>query len=90
MVQQKTLTLPLIGSNPIAPATVQVFLSRRNLTTLLKKLDRVKQGEDSFCTLIKSDTNNGIYSQNFPRIAVTAVEDEDYYINRKPGVTVED
>lgn len=64
---------------------IQVFLSRRNLLTLLSKLDRVKAGESSFQTIVKHDTKNRRFSQSHPRITVTAVEDEDYYSDRNPG-----
>lgn len=62
----------------------QVYLSRRNLNTLLLKLDAVKQGYQSACTLVKTD----IAHQKYPcstEVVVTAVEDEDYYIDRAPG-----
>lgn len=62
----------------------QIYLSRRNLLTLLNKLDRVKAGEHSFCTIVKSDNVHEKYPQSMSHIAVTAVEDEDYY-DREPG-----
>lgn len=65
--------------------TPQVYLSRKNLNTLLSKLDEVKAGGMSLCTLIKRDANNPKYSQNYPEIVVVAVEDEDYYTDREPG-----
>lgn len=65
--------------------TERVYLSRRNLLTLLSKLDRVKAGEHSECTLIKQDTTNENYPQTMDFIFVTAVEDEDYYTDRVPG-----
>ena len=65
----------------------QVYLTRRNLLTLLNKLDRVKQGEQSACTLVKSDTVHPQYPCS-NEISVTAVEDEDYYTDREPGVVL--
>jgi hypothetical protein len=62
----------------------KVYLTRRNLLTLLSKLDRVKAGEFSFCELIKQDTAHPKYPCSEP-ILVQAVEDEDYYIDREPG-----
>jgi len=62
-----------------------VYLSRRNLLTLLSKLDRKKNGETTACTIFKYDTTNTVYPQTMDSIAVIAVEDEDYYINRQPG-----
>jgi hypothetical protein len=63
----------------------QVYLSRKNLLTLLSKLDRVKSGDLSACTLIKSDNQHPKYSQTMKDILVTAVEDEDYYTDRSAG-----
>lgn len=63
-----------------------VYLTRRNLLTLLNKLDRNKREgkRASNCTLIKHDTLH----PEFPcsdKITVTAVEDEAYYTDRGPG-----
>ena len=65
--------------------TVQVYLSRRNLLVLLRKLDRRAQGEQTASTVIKRDDKHPIFPQSHPVIQVTAVEDEHYYINRSPG-----
>ena len=64
----------------------QLYLTRRNLQTLLNKLDRCKRdGKDaSACTLVKTDMEHTKYPCT-DVIAVTAVEDEDYYTDRKPG-----
>jgi hypothetical protein len=66
----------------------QVFLSRRNLLTLLSKLDRNKEAGEkvSQCTLIKCDVVNSKFPQTMPNIAVTAVEDNEYYAERDAGV----
>ncbi len=64
----------------------EIYLTRRNLLTLLSKLDRKKAGESTFCQLIKRDTHH----PKFPGsavVVVTAVEDEDYYTERQPGET---
>ena len=61
-----------------------VYLTRRNLLTLIKKLDRVKQGEESGCTIIKHDTDHTTYPCSDVTI-ISAVEDEDYYVDREPG-----
>jgi hypothetical protein len=66
--------------------SVQVYLSRRNLLTLLSKLDRKKAGEETACTLGKHDTLHPLYAQSHQNISVTAVEDEDYYASRPPGM----
>jgi hypothetical protein len=64
----------------------QVVLSRRNLEALLSKLDRVKNGEDSACTIIKMhNPADGIFATT-ENIAVVAVEDEILYANRPAGI----
>jgi len=65
---------------------VQVYLSRRNLLTLLSKLDRAEGGENTFGTVIKSDIAHKQYPQSHDKIWVTAVEDADYYTDREPGI----
>ena len=57
-----------------------LYLSRRNLLTLLNKLDR----EDSSNGIIKGDTVHPKYPITEPTM-VFAIEDENYYIDRKPG-----
>lgn len=52
-----------------------MILSRRNLLTLLSKLDRVKAGEFSYCTIVKPDGT-----------IVTAQEDDEHYGSRTPGM----
>jgi len=64
----------------------KVYLSRKNLQTLLSKLDRKKRGDYTHCTLVKCDTVHPKYSQTMKEIAITAVEDKDYYADRNPGV----
>ena len=63
----------------------QLYLSRRNLLTLLSKLDRVKNGEDSYCAIIKNDTQHKDFPATISNVWVFAVEDEDYYLDRLPG-----
>jgi hypothetical protein len=63
----------------------QVYLSRRNLLTLLSKLDRKLKGEQTACTIIKQDNEHEEYSQSHDKIIVTAVEDSAYYIRRSAG-----
>jgi len=64
----------------------KIYLSRRNLLTLLSKLDRKKQGDETCCTLIKTDTTHPKFAQTLDEVYVTAVEDDDYYTDRSPGV----
>lgn len=65
--------------------TAKVYLSRRNLLTLLSKLDRKANGEETMCTLYKQDAVHKKYPQSHPFIQVTAVEDEEYYTDREAG-----
>jgi len=62
-----------------------LYLSRRNLLTLLSKLDRKAAGEDSKCTLIKRDHTHPYYPATMREVEVIAVEDDDYYIDRLAG-----
>lgn len=64
----------------------KIFLSRRNLLSLLNKLDRnLKDPGASQCTLLKCDNQHKVYPQTMPEILVTAVEDDQYYIDREAG-----
>ncbi|QAU33731.1 hypothetical protein [Janthinobacterium sp. 17J80-10] len=62
----------------------KLYLSRRDLATLLQKLDSVRNGEVSACTIIKNDTTHPVYPPTLRRIAVVAVEGADQYL---PGVS---
>ena len=54
----------------------EVFLSRRNLLTLLYKLDAVKRGEESACTIVKYRNDVPFqFRQTMDSIAVIGVED---------------
>ena len=67
--------------------SAQVYLTRRNLEALLKKLDR----PGSHCTIVKGDTVHPTYPvTGVGEVWVTAVEDEDYYTDREPGVMYEE
>lgn len=63
---------------------VTVYLSRRNLLTLLSKLDRAAEGEETLCTIIKTDTQHEQYPCDYVT-RVIAVEDADYYRDRAAG-----
>ena len=52
----------------------KVYLSRRNIQSLINKLDRVKTGEYSACTLIKRDNLHAKYPQTMESCSVTSVE----------------
>lgn len=60
----------------------KVYLSRRNLLTLLSKLDRVKAGQISQCTVVKRDYMHLRYPQSMKLISVVAVENADAYSSR--------
>lgn len=64
----------------------RVYLTRRNLRTLLNKLDRnITTPGESACTLVKQDTSHPTYPCSHIT-EVVAVEDEEYYSGgRKPG-----
>lgn len=64
----------------------KLYLSRRNLQTLINKLDRCKrEGKDSSaCTIIKCDTAHKVYPST-DVVEVMALEDEEYYTDRRPG-----
>lgn len=62
-----------------------VYLSRRNLLTLLSKLDRQVAGEATACTLIKRDNVHPKYPQTMAEIEVIALEDPEYYTDRGAG-----
>jgi hypothetical protein len=63
-----------------------LFLTRRNLLTLINKLDAVKHGESSRKTIIKHDTEHPAYPLlGSDAVIITAVEDDDYYTQRAPG-----
>lgn len=73
----------IIGNSKL-PKSV-VYLSRRNLLTLLAKLDRAAQGDDTACAIIKSDDMHEKYPQTMREIMVCAVEDAEYYNTRSAG-----
>lgn len=66
---------------------IQLFLSRRNLEALLDKLNHntIDGVQRSVCTIIKNDTTHPTHRQTVGPIAVTAIEDDEYYIDREPG-----
>lgn len=70
----------------------QLFLSERNLRTLLDKLERYKKGEPTFASIIKHGNNPddvGEYTSTIDFL-VTALPDHIYYAKREPGLMIED
>lgn len=61
-----------------------VYLTRRNLLTLLNKLNRKREGGESLCSIIKTDTVHPKYPCTHT-VMITALEDEEYYIDRQAG-----
>lgn len=57
----------------------KVFLSRRNVLTLLSKLQRHAAGEWTALTLIKNDDQHSVYPQTMPSCVVKADATETWY-----------
>ncbi|MBJ6724197.1 hypothetical protein [Geomesophilobacter sediminis] len=51
----------------------KVYLSRRNLITLLSKICRKGNGEETACTIIKKDNLHPKYPQTMKKLSVIAV-----------------
>lgn len=66
----------------------QVYLTRRNLLTLLSKLDRAKAGETTERTIIKTDVVHPVYPCS-DTLRITALEDAEYYTDRELGPMAE-
>ncbi len=62
----------------------KIYLSKRDIQLLLDKLDSVRSGEPSSCTIIKSDAAHPIFPQTLRRISVMATEAQNQYL---PGVS---
>jgi hypothetical protein len=60
-------------------STQKIYLSRRNLVSLLAKLDADAAGIDTACTIVKYQQPGAAYRQTMKEIAVIAVQDEEYY-----------
>jgi len=56
-----------------------IYLSRRNLEGLLSKLNRLSNGEETQCAIIKVQQASSAYRQTMHEILVVAVDDEEYY-----------
>jgi len=63
-----------------------LYLSRRNLLTLLSKLDRQAAGDATACAIIKYSNPADPYCNTMDQVTVIAVADEKFYANRQPGV----
>lgn len=63
-----------------------VYLSRRNLLSLLNKMDRTLNGDTSNCTIIKYKNDGDPCQQTMDTLIVTGVEDDVFYANRPAGI----
>ena len=61
-----------------------IYLTRRNLLTLLSKLDLKKSGEPTECGILKLDRIHPRYPCSVAS-CIIALEDEEYYTDRPPG-----
>jgi hypothetical protein len=61
-----------------------LYLTSHNLHTLLSKLRRYEAGEETQCSIIKSDTSHPEYPST-AEVCVIAIADKDYYKDRRPG-----
>lgn len=64
----------------------RIYLSRRNLLTLLSKLDRFEQGQETRCAIVKYANPLDPYCNTIDEVMVIAVPDEKFYTQRVPGV----
>jgi len=63
------------------------YLSRRNLLSLLSKLDRQLDGQETELTLVKYRSMSENFQQSMDACKVVAVENKEYYeaLGRNPG-----
>jgi len=63
----------------------RIYLSKRNLLTLLSKLDRFEQGQETQCAIVKYSNPLDPYCNTMDQVMVIAVPDEKFYTNRTAG-----
>lgn len=63
----------------------RIYLSKRNLLTLLSKVERFEQGEETACAIIKYANPLDPYCNTIDQVTVIAVPDENYYTKRTFG-----
>lgn len=66
--------------------TDRIYLSKRNLLTLLSKLERLEHGAETACAIVKYANPTDPYCNTIDEIMVFAIPDEKFYTNRKPGI----
>lgn len=64
----------------------KVYLSNRNLLTLLSKLKREKLGENTFGTIIKRDTTHKVYPQTMCECRVSYGDTDEFSI--RDGIAI--
>lgn len=69
-----------------------VYLSRRNLETLLSKLNRKANGEQTTCTIVKTQgPATEAFRQSMKAVAIVAVDNDEYYgAQQRPAGVVHD
>lgn len=63
----------------------RIYLSKRNLLTLLSKLERFEQGQETKCAIIKYSNPMDPYSNTVDDVMIIAIPDEKFYTNRTAG-----
>lgn len=65
----------------------RIYLSKRNLLTLLSKVERFERGEETKCSLIKYKNELDPYCLEIgsDSVMVIAIPDEKYYAGREAG-----
>lgn len=63
----------------------RIYLSKRNLLTLLSKLERFEKGEETQCAIVKYANPLDPYCNTIDQITVFAIPDENYYTKRGFG-----
>jgi len=63
----------------------RIYLSKRNLLTLLSKLERFEQGDETKCAIIKYANPLDPYCNTSDEIMVIAIPDEKFYTARSAG-----
>ena len=63
----------------------RIYLSKRNLLTLLSKLDRFEQGQETKCAIVKYANPLDPYCNTMDEVMVIAVPDEALYTKRNAG-----
>lgn len=63
----------------------RIYLSKRNLLTLLSKLERFERGEETKCAIIKYANPLDPYCNTLDEVTVIAIPDEQFYTGRAAG-----